>query len=158
MFTIGVLGSSAYRGADNFCVSKKSWLSFLRTEKWADGTLVVIANTFGWLVIILLFMSLAIFWYTGLKINPGSNTWLRRLNMCCLWKRPESRNLENSSGFLIVMSTAPLDLDLNEIGFPLTDISWDDLFVINPRSEKSSLDFALNESSPSFRCWLILVL
>ena len=51
-----------------------------------------------------------------------------------------------------MMSTAPLDLDLKEIGFPLTDISWDDLFVVNPRSEKLSLDLSFNESSPYSRC------
>ena len=60
--------------------------------------------------------------------------------------------MENSGGFRIVMSTAPLDLDLKDIGLPFTDMSCVDQFVVSPRSEKSSLDFALNESFPSYWC------
>ena len=56
----------------------------------------------------------------------------------------------NSSAFLIVMSTAPFDLDLNDMGFPFTDISCDVLFVVNPSSEKSSFVFGWKESFPSF--------
>ena len=57
-----------------------------------------------------------------------------------------------------MMSTALLDLDLKEIGLPFTDNSCVLLFVVKPRSEKSSFVFGLNESFPSFWCWLILVL
>ena len=57
-----------------------------------------------------------------------------------------------------MMSTALLDLDLKEIGLPFTDNSCVLLFVVRPRSEKSSFVFGLNESLPLFWCWFILVL
>ena len=60
------------------------------------------------------------------------------------------RKFENSRGFQIVMSTALLDLDLKEIGLPFTNLSCVLLFVVRPRSEKSSFVFGLNESLPSF--------
>ena len=56
------------------------------------------------------------------------------------------------------MLTALLDLDLKEIGLPFTDNSCVLLFVVRPRSEKSSFVFGLNESLSSFWCWFILVL
>ena len=37
-----------------------------------------------------------------------------------------------------MMSTAPFDHDLDDMSLPLTDISWDILFVVNTRREKSS--------------------
>ena len=49
-----------------------------------------------------------------------------------------------------MMSTAPFDLDLNEMVLPFTDISCDALFDVNPSSEKSSFVFGWNESFPSF--------
>ena len=55
----GVLGRRAYRGMVNFCVSKNNWLSFFRMGKWNSGTFCVIARSFGLLVRILLFQSLA---------------------------------------------------------------------------------------------------
>ena len=39
-----------------------------------------------------------------------------------------------------MISTAPFDRDLNDIGLPFTDINCDILFVVNPSREKSSLD------------------
>ena len=56
------------------------------------------------------------------------------------------------------MLTALLDLDLNKIGLSFTDDSCVLLFVVRPRSEKSSFVFGLNESLPLFWCWFILVL
>ena len=56
------------------------------------------------------------------------------------------------------MLTTLLDLDLKEIGLPFTNNSCVLLFVVRPRSEKSSFVFGLNESLPLFWCWFILVL
>ena len=67
--------------------------------------------------------------------------------MCVLWNFPDFRNLVNSCGFLIVMSTALFDHDLNDMGLPFTDINCDILFVVNPIKEKSSFVFCWNESS-----------
>ena len=102
------------------------------------------------MVRILGFISLATLWYIALKINAGSNTWLSRLDICVLWNFPDSRNLVNSWEFLIVMSIAHFDLDLNDMGLPFTDMSCDILFVVNPSSKKSSFVFGWNESFPSF--------
>ena len=79
-------------------------------------------------------------------MKAESNTWLSRLDICVLWNIPDLKNLVNSWGFLIVMSTAPFDLDLNEMGFHFTEMSCDVLFVVNPCSEKSS--FVLAGMSP----------
>ena len=49
-----------------------------------------------------------------------------------------------------MISTALLDLDLKEIGLPLTDNNCVLLFVVNPSNEKSSFVFGLNESFSSF--------
>ena len=85
-------------------------------------------------------------------MNAGLKTWLSRLDMCVLWNFPDIRNLANSCGFLIVISTAPFDCDLNDMGLPFTDINCDILFVVNPSREKSSLVFRWNESSLWFWC------
>ena len=47
----------------------------------------------------------------------------------------------------MMMSTAPFYLDLNDIGFPFTDMSCSVLFVVNPSSKK--LSFFLAAMSPS---------
>ena len=107
---------------------------------------------------ILLLINLATLWYTALKMKEGSNTWLSILDMYCLWKPPCCRKLENSWGFLLVISTVPFALDLNDMGLPLTDSSWLFLFVVRPSSEKSSGDFFLKESSWLFWCLFTLVL
>ena len=49
-----------------------------------------------------------------------------------------------------MMLTEHLDLDLKEISLPFTDNSCVLLFVVRPRSEKSSFVFGLNVSLPSF--------
>ena len=107
-------------------------------EKCQLGFFWVIASGPRVVVRILLLINLAILWYTALKMKAESNTWLSRLDMCCLWNPPMFRKFENSLGFQIVMSTALLDLDLKEIGLPFTDNSCVLLFVVRPRSEKSS--------------------
>ena len=142
MFAMGVSGRRAYLGTLSDWVSKNSWLSFSRTEKCQVGIFWVIASGPGVVVKILLLINLATLWYTVLKMKAGSNTWLRRLDICCFWNPPASRTFENSWGFLIVMSTVPFALDLNEIGLPLTDKSWVLLFVMRPRSEKLTWVFA----------------
>ena len=107
---------------------------------------------------ILLLINLATFWYTALKIKEGSNTWLSILDICCLWNPPCCRKMENSWGFLIMMSSVLFALDLNDMGLPLTDNNWLLLFVVRPSSEKSWGVFCLNESSWLFWCLLTLVL
>ena len=57
-----------------------------------------------------------------------------------------------------MISTALLDLDLKEIVLPFNDNSCVLLFVVRPRSEKSSFVFGLNESLSLFWCQFILVL
>ena len=81
-------------------------------------------------------------------MNAGLKIWLSRLDICVLWNFPDIKNLANSCGFLIVISTAPFDLGLNDIGLPFTDMSCDILFVVNPSREKSSFVFSWNESFP----------
>ena len=59
---------------------------------------------------------------------------------------------------IYMISTAPFDLDLKDMGLPFTDMRCVVRFVVNPSREKSSFVFGWKESFPSFWCWLILVL
>ena len=84
MFTIGVSGRRAYLGTLSVCVSKNNWLSFSSMGKCQLGIFWVIVSGPGVVVMILLLINLAMLWYTVLKMKAGSNTWLSRLDMCCL--------------------------------------------------------------------------
>ena len=92
----------------------------------------------------------------ALNVKHGSKHCDSSDDMCCLWNFPWLRKLENSSGFLIMTSMAPFDLDFRDIGFPFTDIRWFDLLVMSPNNEKSSGVFAQKASSLSFWCVLFL--
>ena len=96
MFAIGVSGRRAYLGTLSVCVLKNSWLSFSKMGKCQVGIFWVISTGPGVVVKILLLINLATLWYMALKIKAGSNTWLSRLDMCCLWNPPVLRKFENS--------------------------------------------------------------
>merc|ERR1712089_95593 len=102
----------------------------------------------------LLFINLATLWYMALKVKQGSKHCDSSEEICCLWKFPWFRKLENSPRFWIVMSMADFALDLNEMGLPFMEYIPFDLFVIRPSSGKSSLVFCWKESIWLFWCLL----